>query len=158
MGLDIDEETGEPFRDQGTFQNSRGAHGKFRNGLALPRREVCRGCERPIVEEVYGQGFRNCGALEMGTLGAHMLCADCLESVIDLFDKIATAIRGAGSGIAFPNPAGPYGCWGCGADLTQRVTFRCGALNTGPRGRYNLCDGCNDRALEKLPGVREAVS
>lgn len=157
MGLEIDPATGRAYESQGSFSNSAGASGRFLDGVAIPRSSACSNCERMVVESEYGQGFRNCGALRLGTRGDHFLCGACVARALLSLPNVVTAIRAAGSGIA--TTGGPYDCRGCAADLRRSESFRgCGSIDVGPRGRHNLCATCIIMCLVKLPGIREAVS
>ena len=157
MGLEINPETGRAYESQGTFTNSAGGSGRFRDGLALPKSSVCGGCEKRVTEDEYGQGFRNCGEIILGGRGAHFLCSECLARALLKLSPVVMAIRATGSGLAITGT--PYDCKGCGGDLRKIPSFTgCGRLNVGPRGQHNLCNVCVDSVLNQLPGILEVVS
>lgn len=97
LGLDIDPKTGRAYESQGDFHNlGLGTGGRFYNGAAVPRTARCHNCEGFVTEAFWGQGFENCGGVDIG--GQWFLCPECIKKVLAVLPRVRALVAAHNGG------------------------------------------------------------
>lgn len=92
LGLQMNPKTGRAYESQGDFHNlGLKAGGRFIEGKALPQAFKCSGCGALVIEDHWGKGFENCGAISCGSLrfvAEFWLCRECVLKALRIFPSI----------------------------------------------------------------------